>query len=88
MKSYLGYFLASLLLFLFSLISSNAERVTFTEIHYAPKNEMPEYIEIFNNSGSAVDFACWEFTDGITYKFPDFSASSPQKHLCVLSREL
>lgn len=87
MKSYLGYFLASLLLFLFSLISSNAERVTFTEIHYAPKNEMPEYIEIFNNSGSAVDFACWEFTDGITYKFPDFSASSPQKtFMCAFER--
>ena len=87
MKSYLGYFLASLLLFLFSLISSNAERVTFTEIHYAPKNEMPEYIEIFNNSGSAVDFVCWEFTDGINYKFPDFSASSPQKtFMCAFER--
>ena len=39
---------------------------------------MPEYIELFNNSGSAVDFACWEFIDGVNYKFPDFSESDPQ----------
>ena len=39
---------------------------------------MPEYIELFNNSGSAVDLACWEFIDGVNYKFPDFSESDPQ----------
>ena len=69
---------AFLFLLFLTLISSYAERVTFTEIHYAPKGEMPEYIELFNNSGSAVDFACWNFTDGINYKFPDFSESDPQ----------
>ncbi|MFL2451842.1 MAG: lamin tail domain-containing protein [Verrucomicrobiales bacterium] len=61
-----------------SSIISRGERVTFSEIHYAPKGDMPEYIELFNNSGSAVDFAFWKFTDGIEYRFPDFSASNPQ----------
>ena len=69
-------------LFIFILfqspIISKGERVTFSEIHYAPKGDMPEYIELFNNSGSAVDFAFWKFTDGIEYRFPDFSASNPQ----------
>ena len=78
--------------FLISLIfvvSSAAERVTFSEIHYAPKDDKPEYIEIFNNSGSAVDFACWEFSDGINYKFPDFSPSSPQQtFMCAFERIL
>ena len=80
---------ATLIVSIILAVSSFAERVTFTEIHYAPKGDKPEYIEIFNNSGSAVDFACWEFSDGIDFKFPDFSASSPQRtFMCAFERIL
>ena len=51
----LGIYLISFLL----AVAARAERVTFSEIHFAPKDETPEYIELFNNSGSAVDFARW-----------------------------
>ncbi|MEC8906227.1 MAG: lamin tail domain-containing protein, partial [Verrucomicrobiota bacterium] len=79
----------TLLLSLILAVTSLAERVTFSEIHYAPKDDKPEYIEVFNNSGSAVDFACWEFSNGIGYKFPDFSASSPQQtFMCAFERIL
>ena len=85
------FFLLRLPLFIFIVFQSTlilkGERVTFSEIHYAPKNDMPEYIELFNNSGSAVDFAFWKFTNGIEYRFPDFSASNPQQtFLCAFER--
>jgi len=85
------FLLLRLPLFIFIVFQSTlilkGERVTFSEIHYAPKNDMPEYIELFNNSGSAVDFAFWKFTNGIEYRFPDFSASNPQQtFLCAFER--
>ncbi|NCG27431.1 MAG: hypothetical protein GWP42_07805, partial [Verrucomicrobiales bacterium] len=87
--SLLTNFGVTLLVSLILAVTSNAERVTFSEIHYAPKDDKPEYIELFNNSGSAVDFACWKFSDGIDYKFPDFSASSPQQtFMCAFERVL
>ena len=87
--SLLTNFGVTLLVTLILAVTSVAERVTFSEIHYSPKDDKPEYIELFNNSGSAVDFACWEFSDGIDYKFPDFSPSSPQQtFMCAFERVL
>ena len=75
----------TLLISLILAVNSEAERVTFSEIHYAPKDDKPEYIELFNNSGSAVDFACWEFSDGIDYKGV-IRGSLKKKHIFIKSQ--
>ena len=57
---------------------ASAEQAIISEIHYHPLPDQPEYIEIYNNSGAAVDFAHWRFVEGIDYEFPDFSETDPQ----------
>ncbi|HUF63790.1 MAG TPA: lamin tail domain-containing protein [Verrucomicrobiales bacterium] len=58
---------------------SHAQDVIFSEIMYNPPGDLPEFIEITNNSATPLDIAEWTFSDGITYTFPAFSAGDPQR---------
>lgn len=70
--------LAALPLFLFlsSLLPSSAEQVVFSEVHYNPGGDTPEFIEIFNNTSTPFDFAKWRLTDGVDYTFPDYDGGN------------
>ena len=79
---------ASLLLLAALVATSSfacAEQVYFSEINYHPKDDKPEFIEILNQSASAIDFANWRLSDGVEYEFPDFAARHPQACACFSS---
>lgn len=61
----------------FAIIANNwLERqptlVIINEVHYDPdlKTEFAEFIELFNAGVTDTDLSGWEFTDGISYTFP------------------
>ncbi len=49
--------------------------VVINEVHYAPSKDTgePEFIELLNDSASAVDVSGWKFDAGIDYQFPSGS---------------
>ena len=51
----------------------SAEQVVFSEIHYNPSGDQPEYLEIHNLTGTPQDIAKWKFSKGIEYTFPEFN---------------
>ncbi len=53
-----------------------AEQVVISEIMYHPRNDQPEYVEIFNNTATPFDMSEWRLTGGADYTFPAFSAAS------------
>ena len=55
----------------------SAEQVVFSEIHYNPSGDQPEYLEIHNLTGTPQDIAEWTFSKGIEYTFPDFNEVDP-----------
>lgn len=55
-----------------------AEQVVFSEIMYHPRGDLPEYIEIFNQTATPLDMALWKLEDGVDFTFPDFSPSDPE----------
>ena len=67
-----------------------AEQVYFSEINYHPKDGKPEFIEILNQSASAIDFANWRLSDGVEYEFPDFDerAIRSDTFMCSFERIL
>ncbi len=83
---------ASLLLLASLVVTSSfarAEQVYFSEINYHPKDGKPEFIEILNQSASAIDFANWRLSDGVDYEFPDFAEGDPQRtFMCSFERIL
>ncbi|MED5586781.1 MAG: lamin tail domain-containing protein [Verrucomicrobiota bacterium] len=56
---------------------SPAEQVVFSEIHYNPQGDQPEYLEIYNLTATPQDIANWKFSQGIDYTFPDFNEADP-----------
>lgn len=56
---------------------AEAESIVFSEIHYHPADGRPEYVEVQNLTLTPYDIAGWRFSDGIDYRFPDFSAANP-----------
>ncbi|MGK0188082.1 MAG: hypothetical protein ACI9R3_003874 [Verrucomicrobiales bacterium] len=56
-------------------LHSFAEQIVFSEVHYNPRGETPEYVEIFNNTSTPFDFANWRLSDGVDYTFPDYDES-------------
>ena len=54
------------------LLPVQAEQVVFGEIMYHPKGDLPEYIEIYNNTATPFDIAQWKLRGGVDYDFPDF----------------
>ncbi len=66
--------LAGLLLAGFALVcGARAEQVLISKIMYHPPGDLPEYVEIYNNTANAVDIADWRLKGGIEFKFPAFS---------------
>lgn len=72
-KGAAGLLLAGLAL----VISARAEQALLSKIMYHPPGELPEYVEIFNNTANAVDIADWRLKGGIEYKFPAFAPADP-----------
>jgi hypothetical protein len=65
--------------------SIRAEPVIINEIHYAPgdKTVPEEYVELFNNSGAAVDVSGWYFSNGISFTIPVGTSIEPFGYLVV-----
>lgn len=62
----------TLLLFL-AIITAASAQIVITEIMYNPPEsgtDSLEYIELYNNSGAAVDVSGWNFSQGVEYTFP------------------
>ena len=59
--------------------TSTAEQVVFSEIHYNPKGEKPEYIEIQNLTATPKDISHWRMSKGVEFEFPDFNEAEPER---------
>lgn len=55
-----------------------AEQVIFTEVHYHPAGDKPEFIEVTNNTVTPFDIALWKMSAGVDFVFPDFDEANPQ----------
>ena len=74
-------FLRSILsLLLASAGTLSASQVVFSEVMYHPVAGKPEFIEVENLSATPLDMARWEFTAGVAFTLPDFSAGASQAH--------
>ena len=60
-------------------LTVTAEQVIFSEIHYNPGADKPEFIEIYNNTTTPRDICDWKLRGGVDYDFPGFSEASPQE---------
>ena len=54
-----------------------AEQVVFSEIHYNPQDDKPEYLEIYNLTATPLDIANWKFSEGVDFEFPGFDRNDP-----------
>ncbi len=73
-----------------SLFSDGAAaRVVISEIHYHPAsaNDDYEYVELYNNSGSALNLVGWEFTNGISFKFLQPTPLAASEYLVVCKNQ-
>ena len=59
--------------------TSSAEQVVFSEIHYNPKGDKPEYIEIQNLTATPKDISRWRMSSGVQFEFPDFDEADPDR---------
>ncbi|MFI5381273.1 MAG: lamin tail domain-containing protein [Tepidisphaerales bacterium] len=59
--------------------------VVINEIHYQPdiKNQLVEYIELFNPGSAAVDLSGATFSKGVTYTFPAGASLGPGAYLVI-----
>ena len=71
-------FILAVLLALGGTVS--ASQVVFSEVMYNPLAGKPEFIEVENLSATPLDMARWQFTEGVTFVLPDFSAGASQAH--------
>ena len=67
-------------------LSSRAEQVIFTEVHYNPPAGQPEFIEIYNNTSTPFDFGTWYFSDGVDFTFP--AVTLPPGEFLVVAADL
>jgi lamin tail-like protein/CotH protein len=59
-------------------LSLRAEQVVISEIMYNPRDNPPEYIEVYNNTATPFDIVQWRLTGGASYEFPAFDPANPQ----------
>ncbi len=57
---------------------ARAEQVLLSKIMYHPPGDLPEYVEIYNNTANAIDIADWRLKGGIEFRFPAFNAADSQ----------
>ncbi len=58
--------------------SVQAQQVIFSEVMYNPPADLPEYIEIVNNTATPYDMVDWKLSGGVNYDFPKFDKSNPE----------
>ncbi|MBM3848344.1 MAG: lamin tail domain-containing protein, partial [Verrucomicrobia bacterium] len=54
-------------------LTARAEQVVISEIMYHPPGDLPEFIEVQNNTSTPLDMAEWRLRDGADYDFPAFN---------------
>ena len=72
----------------FLLAISVQSQIVITEIMFNPPpsgTDTLEYIELYNNSGSATDISGWHFKEGVTFTFP--ASTSVAAHAYVVITE-
>jgi hypothetical protein len=79
MKHTLQFALAVIFLPSFFTECIKAEQVVFSEIHYNPKGDKPEFIEIYNLTATIKDISKWKMTNGVEYEFPDFDEADTSR---------
>ena len=73
---------------LFLLAIAVQSQIVITEIMFNPPpsgTDTLEYIELYNNSGSATDISGWHFKEGVTFTFP--ASTSVAAHAYVVVTE-
>ena len=73
---------------LFLLAIAVQSQIVITEIMFNPPpsgTDTLEYIELYNNSGSATDISGWHFKEGVTFTFP--ASTSLAAHAYVVITE-
>ena len=72
----------------FLLAMAAQSQIVITEIMFNPPpsgTDTLEYIELYNNSGSATDISGWHFKEGVTFTFP--ASTSVAAHAYVVITE-
>ena len=61
--------------------------IVITELMVEPPSSHRdgEYIEIYNNSGSAISLAGWRIDEGVNYAFPGGTSLAPGEYLVIAS---
>jgi hypothetical protein len=61
--------------------------IVMTELMVEPPSSQRdgEYIELYNNSGSAINLEGWRIDEGVRYAFPGGSSLAPGEYLVVAS---
>src|SRR5258706_12281517 len=57
--------------------AARAEQVVISKIMYHPPGNLPEYVEVFNNTATPFDIANWRVSHGVEYEFPGFATNDP-----------
>lgn len=70
--------LAAVAVWLAGGMAGRAEQIVISEIVYHPRGELPEFVELYNNTANPFDIAAWKLTGQIEYTFPNFSAADPR----------
>ena len=60
-------------------------QIVINEIHFDPdvKTELVEFIELHNAGTSTVNLSGWQFTDGVTYTFPNGTSLAAGGYLVI-----
>jgi hypothetical protein len=64
-----------------------AAEVIITEIHYNPSgaDEQKEFIELKNEGNEAADISGWQFTNGVSFTFPNGTVLEPGEFFVVVA---
>lgn len=76
--------------FFFLVFVAHAQ-IVITEIMFNPPPsgaDTLEYIELYNNSGSAVDVSNWHFTEGVTFSFPSGTSMAAHSYVVITENEV
>ena len=58
--------------------SARAQQVIFSEAMYNPPADLPEFIEVLNNTATPYDIASWVLGGGVSYQFPNFDSRTAE----------
>ena len=66
------------------MIVGTSSAIVINEIHYDPEDQTlrAEFIELYNQGSETVNLLGWEFTDGVTFTFPN-TILAPGEYLVI-----